>query len=83
MSLTKSERVILRALYQRGFRTQENLRDELYWLRSEGEKPKSKNAMRVFMTYLRKKAPEGAIATVWGEGYRLTPIGKEWARAHV
>lgn len=79
--LSKTEGKILRLLMARNTVNRDTVFDSLYGDRSDADQPDFKT-LDVCVCKLRKKlAPYGVvIATVWGEGYRLTDKGKTLLR---
>ena len=84
-SLTKHERVMLGAMYNRPGEiiTKESFIDIMYGMRAEAEIPQPK-IVDVFICKLRKKLAihDIPIETVWGVGYRISvptrDILKNW-----
>ena len=66
--LTKNEFLIILALMEQPGKVV--TKNELHKV-LKGEEKRKSNLVDVYINYIRKKLPEGAIMTVHGEGYKL------------
>jgi len=82
---TASEDRVLRVLYKRAPQgaTKEQIYLALYADRHDCDLPDRDKIVDVFVCKLRKKLPQGSIETLWGRGYRLTDIGREFVRGKI
>ena len=66
--------ILARLLARKGLLPKQTLWQSLY---EDGDSEAALKIIDVYVSRLRRALPAGSIDTIWGQGYTLTPVGRE------